>query len=763
MRTHRSILILACVLGGALAPLHAQTFFTPTPVYITPASRGSANTEYSWWDVLYSPHTYGNYPDMAAPSGPSTEGYASDFGFTPPPNSTPGNPYAFWSTSNPTLKQTGTTTAFIIGAGTSGNIYSPEGLTAFEIADTTAYDLGSVNLQWQTQGNLMDFSSLLLVYFDGFSNVELPATNFISEYKSSSYHGGAFAPFNRISAQWDLSGLGVKSYTLKFQPQGTSCSLQEVMLDTAATYSDITPSTRNWEAMGANTNWATTANWSGGLLPVSAGNVVFGSGTGAVVNGGTRVVSELTLNAPGGFTIEATGGGSLQLNSGITATPDSPASYLISAPITLGSFNLVGLNQNTDLTISGDIGGTTGFYRHGEGVLKLTGKMTFSGGLLISGGTTIVSGANTYSGGTSVQTGVLLLQGDAAAAAGTLGSGGLQVELGADGTLYGGMPEAAVLIDGPYTVAKTFYANAGNSPKKLGAQNTGAGGATFSGAISLNSAASNLRLHAESAGDLTIFTGEISGGGGSGTINKTGAGRVVLSGSNKTYLNQTVVNAGTLEIAANTRITGNGAVTVASGARLLIHGEISGSAALTLTGGTIGGSGSTTRAFTLDNGDTLAPGTSVGAFATGSEAWGNGGRFQLELADADSLPGIGWDVVNIIDALDLLASAGGFVLELRTLAGGNAGPMQDFNPAQNYSWKFATTTGGVTNFAPGDFTIDASGFQNALGGGTFQVALSGKDLLLNFQAVPEPSSALLLGGSILLLARRRRAASKPLA
>jgi hypothetical protein len=133
--------LASLLLASGLAS-RAQSFFTgATPSYLVPAWRGTAATEFSSWDVFYSP--FGdpsladdglNYPDKAAPNG--IRDRASVLGFTPPANSAPPDPFAFWHLANPSFRQT-EPGAFIIEG--SGNIYSFAGVTRFELADTTPY------------------------------------------------------------------------------------------------------------------------------------------------------------------------------------------------------------------------------------------------------------------------------------------------------------------------------------------------------------------------------------------------------------------------------------------------------------------------------------------------------------------------------------------------------------------------------------------------------------------------------------------------
>ncbi len=109
--------------GGSLLlyrfPGTCRLSLTPGPGYLDPSGNLPAGKDdYSFWDVLYTPYGNPNYPDLAAPFGIYRT--ASAAGFTPPANSSPINPSAYWDSRNPTITQTGTPTAFIIGPGTQG-------------------------------------------------------------------------------------------------------------------------------------------------------------------------------------------------------------------------------------------------------------------------------------------------------------------------------------------------------------------------------------------------------------------------------------------------------------------------------------------------------------------------------------------------------------------------------------------------------------------------------------------------------------------
>ena len=183
------------------------------------------------------------------------------------------------------------------------------------------------------------------------------------------------------------------------------------------------------------------------------------------------------------------------------------------------------------------------------------------------------------------------------------------------------------------------------------------------------------------------------------------------------------------------------------------------------TGGSLGGSGTT--GSLLVNG-TLTPGNSPGTLNTGSQTWFNGANYNWQIFDATGSAGSGYDLLNIAGSLDLSnLTAGGFGINMWSLSGINPdvnGSATNFNAANNYSWILAQAAAGITGFEATDFSIFTSanngtaGFSNTFDG-ALSIAVAGNNLVLNYQAVPEPSSAALtlLGlVSTLALARRRR-------
>jgi hypothetical protein len=90
--------------------------------------------------------------------------------------------------------------------------------------------------------------------------------------------------------------------------------------------------------------------------------------------------------------------------------------------------------------------------------------------------------------------------------------------------------------------------------------------------------------------------------------------------------------------------------------------------------------------------------------------------------------------MNISGTLTITAtSASKFNLNLVSLTAANAtGLLTNFNNTATYIWTIASASGGITGFNAADFNINASGFQNSLGAGTFALSQSGNNLNLIF-------------------------------
>lgn len=179
--------MLGLLVAGGVAQAGTNGFYAPT-------WRGTANTEAGYWEVFtVAAGAPGNLADRAG----STTG-------------------AGLTQNNPT--------SFLTG---SGNIYNFTDASTFTLADVTPFALGTVVLQTRTVGSELDYSSVQLTYTDG-GGVHSVAPLFRLELDRSVGNG------DNVSSlwQWDLSGLGVSSYSIAFAAAESSMSFDALTLDT---------------------------------------------------------------------------------------------------------------------------------------------------------------------------------------------------------------------------------------------------------------------------------------------------------------------------------------------------------------------------------------------------------------------------------------------------------------------------------------------------------------------------------------------------
>ena len=779
--------------------------------------------EYSAWDIFYAAHTAGNYPDLFAPYGGHETSLGSGVwvpesrttananadvtkpagGFASSPWYNPSNAVAFWDTRNATLTQTATS-AFIVGPDVAGNIYTFSEKTKFVLRNSPDYGstgIGTVILQFQTDGNQMDFSKIRLVYNNGVSDVSIFGTDaeYLREYQQTgSNHWSAAGGYsNRVALQWDLSGLTdnfgnpIKSYQVYFEALSSSVSLQKVDLVTSDTYKAGIPISATWN--GGTGSWMTASNWSiykngideaneGVNVPMQNGNIKFANNTAATVavDGGNHTIGELIFQSAQNVTINAVAASKLTSNTGISTTSTATGTYTINPDFVLGAVNFFDIHSGT-VVMNGVISGAYGIVKDGAGTLVLKNNNTFGQFLGIQNGTVRVEGANLYSGNTSVLNGKLVVAANAGST-GALGSSTSVISVGADSGVYayiGGSDWLAeLIIDGGRTISRDISLATGDYAKRLGGTATGTG-SIFSGSINFSgtssnpdapdTAAGNIFLTASAASDKVTFQGAMTGGATSKNVTLDGVGTVTYSGVDKTYNNATVVQSGSLVIASGTTHKGNGAYTVKQGAKLFVNGALSYdttvaapvTAVLSLTGGLLGGSGVVNRNTEVGAGGIISPGqdlASHGKLTVGSAAnnknltWINGGIYQWSVSSLSGAAGTDWDVIEVIGSL-AAPQTGTFTIDVNS-----SGPIAWTENLQNWEWLIATTTTGVANFDASRFVFNVEDFSNTLGAqGVFGLVSRQNNLYLAFSAVPEPSRMLLLfAGLACTFLRRHR-------
>ena len=301
---------------------------------------------------------------------------------------------------------------------------------------------------------------------------------------------------------------------------------------------------------GTGTLTLSGANTYSGLTTVSGGILLIqNSAALGTTAGGTTVSSGATLELQSNIAVAAE---PLTLNgvgvSSFGALRNLSGNNSFAGAITLASASTIYADAGT-LTLSGGIangGFTTTF--GGAGNIIQSNPVTGAGALVKNdSGTLTLGGANTYSGGSTLNGGTTIIT----------GTGNL-----------GGTTGAATINSATLEAAATFA-----TPRNF----------------ILGSTTSTVQV------DPT-FTLTASGiFSGSGTLNKTGAGTMVLSGAN-TYAGPTNVTAGTLQISASDRIANTSDLNVSGGTFdvqtfsetlgivTLASGAISGTGTGTLTG-----------------------------------------------------------------------------------------------------------------------------------------------------------------------------------
>jgi len=480
-------------------------------------------------------------------------------------------------------------------------------------------------------------------------------------------HGGAFVVQNRLILGSDLDGPGTldvsgtgSSVTAKTLAvgwllgpgtldvkDGALLASQDSYVGGSPDNAQTGPGTGSVTVSGAGATWKNSGDLTLGYAASSPtyaaalGVRNLSQGTLTIADGGTVTVGGvLALGGGIGFTaagvptaqsnVNLDGGGTLEVG-GAQGIRYVGGSYAFT--IDGGTLRVVGADLSTgiDATLAGDatldtnglnaawsgaLGGTGALVKTGAGTLTLSGSNSYAGGTRVLGGTLAAGAATAFVQHAAYATG----------SGGTLDLGGHDLavsSLSGDGgaIVLGG---ATLTVD---QAASTTYAGALSGSGRL--VKTGAGTLVLSGANTyaggtdveagtLQGTAAGLQGSIVDRADLVFdqpdegaFAGSLSG---NGTVEKTGAGKLVFNGDGSGFTGVTTVHQGTLVVgdADHAGVVVNGAYRVDAGAILGGYGTIG----------------------SLDLGGTLSPGNSIGTLTVAGDAILRPGSVYLAQTDA---------------------------------------------------------------------------------------------------------------------------------
>ncbi|MCX8155763.1 MAG: FG-GAP-like repeat-containing protein [Verrucomicrobiae bacterium] len=170
----------------------------------------------------------------------------------------------------------------------------------------------------------------------------------------------------------------------------------------------------------------------------------------------------------------------------------------------------------------------------------------------------------------------------------------------------------------------------------------------------------------------------------------------------------------------------SGAVFTYEGQALVVSNNFFGGSVLVVTNGAVVSGVGTVGGLRVKRGGEVRPGASPGVLTVaGDVEWAEDGVYEWEIADATGGEGVGWDLLQVGNDLQVTATlADPLVLKV-------VGTPVNFNPANAYTWRVAQVGGSLIGFSGGKVVLDLSGFGHAYTG-TFVVVSVGNDVVVKY-------------------------------
>jgi fibronectin-binding autotransporter adhesin len=629
---------------------------------------------------------------------------------------------------------------FSTGSPARGIVVQTAGSVESAGALTIAYDWNAV-AAYSLEGGQLSASTVQLGRVAGFRWAELSITSGTLTTGAISAQLGS-----GVSAMLTLAGGRINATGSNENFIGSNIFIQKVS-DAATTFNT------NGHAIGIQSNitrWEGLTTPDGGITVIGGGTLTL-SATNSFY-GQTRVQEGSTLRLAGSkslmnSTLNLTSGNVQFLNHTSSTLGGLAGTQGISLVNNLGAavaLDVAGNHENT--TYSGALSGSGSLVKSGTGALTLTGINTHSGGTQVTSGTLVLAGAPAN--------GIGIIRGDLSISNATV----VAESANAFGYENGAKVNAVTINSGTlisnaasdqgwgvtYTLNNALMSSNGGVSSGTASSKFAFGGhLTAKTSVTAQTGTSTIAGHVVLRGDganasgtdFTVADGAtllvsaaITSSNGSTGFTKLGAGTMILTGSN-TYTAGTQITAGTLLVNnSNGSGTGTGAVVV--------------------SGGRLGGSGIISGTVRVQNSGTLAAGNSIGTLTVGTLAMEDVAAFAVEIDTTTGLSDL--VVVNGSLFLDLDNTV---VLQLADLGGDQPLSFGTTFTLIDYSgiWNGGTFAG----------LADDSTFEH--GANTYRISYDGADnatSAVTLTAVPEPASTALLFGaatSLLALHRRKRA------